>query len=100
MVRITYAARGLLDFKMALNVGGAIIRICFSGGMMGSNGVIPAKYVTDNPAIIRMIESSPQYLSHRVYKYMTEKISPEREEREKREMKNRGRGPEENVRFL
>ena len=68
----TYAARGLLDFKMALNVGGAVIRICFSGGYMGSNGVVPAKYTTDNPAIIRMIEKSPQFKGKRIYVYSQE----------------------------
>lgn len=65
----TYAARGLLDWQMALNVGGAIIRICFSGGSMGTNGVIPAKYTTDNPAIQRIIENSPQFLDQRIILY-------------------------------
>lgn len=72
-IRKTYAARGLLDFKMALNVGGAVIRICFSGGYMGSNGVVPAQYSTDNPAIIHLIENSKQFVSNRVYLYRVEK---------------------------
>lgn len=63
----TYAARGLLDFQMALDLGGAVIRICFSGGAMGSNGVISAKYETDNPAIQRMIEASENFRKGRVY---------------------------------
>lgn len=74
MVRKTYAAKGLLEFKMALNIGGAVIRILFSGGYMGSNGVVSAKYTTDNPAIIRLIESSTQFRSRRVTIYREEFI--------------------------
>ena len=80
MVRKTYAARGLLDFKMALTAGGALIRICFSGGSMGTNGVISAKYTTDNPALIHLIEMSHQYKSNRIYLYKTEKIEHSSEE--------------------
>lgn len=57
----TYIAKGLLEYQMTINVGGAIIRICFSGGSMGSNGVISARYTTDNKAIQRLIEESRQY---------------------------------------
>ena len=69
IVKKTYAARGLLDFRMALNVGGAIVRIVFSGGMMGANGVVSAKYTTDNPAIKKLIEKSPQFTGGRVFVY-------------------------------
>lgn len=67
MVRKTYAARGLLDWQMALNIGGAIIRICFSGGSMGTNGVIPAKYTTENPAIQRFVEDTTYYKNGRIF---------------------------------
>lgn len=67
MTRKTYAARGLLDWQLALNVAGAIIRICFSGGSMGSNGVIPAKYVTDNSAIQKIIESHKFFKCGKIY---------------------------------
>lgn len=68
-MRKTYAARGLLDWQMALNIGGAIIRICFSGGSMGSNGVIPAKYTTDNEAIQKMIEATPAFVCGKIFIY-------------------------------
>lgn len=68
----TYAVRGLLEWKMALNVGGAIIRICFSGGSMGPNGVIPAKYTTDNPVLQHMIEKSPHFENKRIFVYNAE----------------------------
>lgn len=63
----TYAARGLLEWQTVINTGGARIRICFSGGSMGTNGVLPAKYTTDNPAIQRMIEDSPYFKKGRIY---------------------------------
>ena len=62
----TYAARGLLEFQMNLDVAGATLKLCFSGGSMGSNGIIPARYSTENEAIQRMIERSPQYLERRI----------------------------------
>lgn len=68
----TYAARGLLDWQMALNVGGAIIKICFSGGSMGINGVIPAKYTTDNPVIQRIIEDTMQFKNGKILLYHVE----------------------------
>lgn len=67
MTRKTYAARGLLDWQLALNVGGAILRIVFSGGSMGSNGVLPAKYTTDNEAIQRIIEDTDHFRRGRIY---------------------------------
>lgn len=67
MTRKTYVARGLLDFRMALNIGVAIIRITFSGGSMGSNGVISARYVTDNEAIQHIIEKSDYFKSGKIY---------------------------------
>ena len=67
MKKKTYAARGLLEWQMALNVGGAILRICFSGGSMGSNGVLPAKYTTDNPAIQKVIEKSKHFISGKIF---------------------------------
>ena len=67
MAKKTYAARGLLDFRMAINVGGAVIHIIFSGGMMGANGVVPAKYTTDNTALQFLIERSPQFNLGKIY---------------------------------
>lgn len=64
-----YAVRGLLDWQKALYVGGAIIRIHFSGGQMGSNGVIPAKYTTDNEAIQAIIEKTPEFKSGKIFLY-------------------------------
>lgn len=65
--RKTYGVRGLLEWKMTLRAGKARIKVAFTGGSMGGNGVVPAKYVTDNPAIQRLIEDSKHFRSGRVY---------------------------------
>ena len=62
----TYAARGMIDWQWALNVNGAIFKIWFTGGSMGSNGVIPAKYTTDNEVIQTIIEKTKEYKSNRI----------------------------------
>lgn len=77
----TYAARGLLDWQMALNVGGAILRICFSGGTMGSNGVVPARYTTENEAIQRIIETTDYFKKGRIILLRQEIIKDEKSEK-------------------
>ena len=67
----TYIAKGLIEFNMHIRVGGASLRICFSGGTMGSNGVIPAKYSTDNPALQAIIEKSDQFKKGMIYLHHT-----------------------------
>ena len=63
----TYGARGLIEWQMALNACGAIIRLKFTGGYMGSNGVVAAKYSTDNEALQNLIEKSPEFNRGKVY---------------------------------
>lgn len=88
-MRKTYAARGLLDWQMALNVGGAILKICFSGGSMGSNGVVPARYVTDNEAIQHLIEKTPQFKKGKIILLDCHPLTKENDpEIEKPEIKN------------
>ena len=65
-MKITYFAKGLLEFRMNINLNGAILKINFTGGTMGSNGVIPARYETDNPAIQKIIRESPQFKSGKI----------------------------------
>lgn len=56
----------MIEWQMALNVKGAIIRINFSGGTMGSNGVIPATYTTDNEVIQHILERSEHFRNGRI----------------------------------
>lgn len=81
-MKVTYAARGLLEWQMAINVGGAILRLLFTGGYMGINGVIPAKYTTENVAIQKIIEKSSQYKSKRIYIYSVEESDDEKNDKD------------------
>lgn len=65
----TYGARGLIEFNMTLRSGHADVKIAFTGGRMGDNGVLAATYVTDNPAIQRLIEGSRSFKGGRVFLY-------------------------------
>ena len=88
----TYAARGLLDLQMALNVGGAILRICFSGGYMGSTGVVAAKYVTDNEALQKIIEKTRQFDKGQIYLFKSVMTKAEEEEEKERNREKKGNG--------
>lgn len=67
--RKTYGAKGLLEFRMTLRAGTAKVRINFTDGSMGSNGVVSAKYVTDNAAIQQLIEGSAHFRRGKVFLY-------------------------------
>lgn len=67
MKRKTYGARGLIEWQIALQTGGVILRILFTGGSIGNYGVLPARYTTDNEVIQKLIEESPHFKSGRVY---------------------------------
>ncbi|MCH5228545.1 MAG: hypothetical protein J1F12_00940 [Muribaculaceae bacterium] len=86
----TYAVRGLLEWQVALEVTGAILRICFSGGSMGSNGVIPAKYITDNEAIQHIIEQSAHFKSGRIILLSIETPAEKKEENPSGNQENKG----------
>ena len=64
-----YAAKGLLEWQGVFRAGGVELRLLFTGGSMGSNGVIAAKYSTDNVAIQRIIESSEHYKNGKIVVY-------------------------------
>lgn len=61
-----YEARGLLELDFELSRGGVTIRIPFTGGSMGSNGVISARYSTSSRVIQHLIESSPAF-NHKIF---------------------------------
>lgn len=66
-VRKTYGVRGLIEWKMALRVDSrTCVRVNFTGGSMGSNGVVPAKYTTDNPVVQHLIENSVHFRTRRI----------------------------------
>lgn len=67
-MKTTYISKGLLELHITLNAGGAEIPIHFTGGTIGSNGVISARFTTDNPAIQKLIEKSEYFRKRRIVK--------------------------------
>ena len=72
---------------MTLRVGEARLRVNFTGGSRGVNGVVPAKYVTDSPAVQQLIESSSHFRCGKVYLHGTP-IEIEEEKEEFKECRN------------
>lgn len=68
IVETVYQAPGLLEWRMTLRAGKATMAVSFTEGHTGANGMTPARFVTTNPAISRMMERSPEFRSGRVVK--------------------------------
>ncbi|MDE6576746.1 MAG: hypothetical protein K2J82_07915 [Muribaculaceae bacterium] len=62
----TYIAPGMLDWQMCIPVGKSRVRINFTGGFMGPNGLVSSRFSTSDPALQRIIENSPQFERRRV----------------------------------
>ena len=76
----TYAAKGLLEWQLALTAGEAVVRLHFKGGSMTSGNFIPAKFSTDNPAIQHLIENSAYFKKGRIFLHSArEKVSDKKE---------------------
>lgn len=63
----TYGARGLLEWHLALPAGEATVKIHFTGGRMGSNGIIAARFTTSAAAIQHLIENSREFLAGKIF---------------------------------
>lgn len=61
---VTYEVRDLLEMTMIIPTGCGVrpqIEIPFTGGQVTGYGVSPARYVTRDPCIQRMIESTVEF---------------------------------------
>ena len=65
-MRKTYIAPGMLDWQMCVALGEAKVRIRFTGGFISPNGLVPAQFATDQAALQKIIEGSPQFSRRRV----------------------------------
>lgn len=66
MEKITYGAPRLVDWVAQIKVGGASVRVHFTGGALTSYGVTPAEYTTSNPFIQKVIENSSYFKEGRI----------------------------------
>lgn len=73
----TYAARGLLEWQTLIPTGGAVLRLHFKGGTMGTNGILPAKFTTGDPVVQRLIESSRQFQTGKIFLYGQPQVIPD-----------------------
>lgn len=64
----TYAVYGLTECEMLIPAGNARLRIHFSGGSLSALGSVPATYTTRSRIVMRLIESSPQFMQGRIRK--------------------------------
>lgn len=62
----TYISPGLLDWHLRVCVGKATVNVHFSGGHLGPNGMKPASFSTDQAALQKIIEESPQFRRGRI----------------------------------
>lgn len=66
MEKITYGAPGLVDWVAQIKVGGATVRVHFTGGALTSYGVTPAEYTTSNAFMQKVIENSSYFKDGRI----------------------------------
>lgn len=67
---MTYAVRGLMEWRVNIPTGSAVpyIPVLFEGGQVSGYGVTPARFTTDDPELARMIEATHWYKSGRIYR--------------------------------
>ncbi len=75
--RVTYEIYGQVERNCFFRMGKAVYRVEFSGGAINSAGVVPAKYITDNPLLQHSIESSDAFRSGQIRRGKEEIIETE-----------------------
>ncbi len=63
---VTYEIHGQVERNSFFRVGKALIRVEFKGGSINSAGVVPARFITDNPLLQKAIESSDAFRSGQI----------------------------------
>ncbi len=61
-----YEVRGMMEWHPMFAVGRARIQVAFTGGHLGDGCCTPAKYVTSDPVVQRVIESSVHFRTGRI----------------------------------
>ena len=65
-MKAIYGVYGMMEWEAVIPTRSNKVKICFTGGSLSGYGTTPAKFSTTNPAIIHLIESSPQFRSGRI----------------------------------
>ena len=67
--RRVYGISGYVEFQMEIPTGHPAkpyVRIHFTGGQITGYGVTPARFVTCDETLARLIEQSPMFRNHRI----------------------------------
>ena len=59
--KITYGVYGMMEMETIIKIGGAKMKVLFTGGSMTAMGVNPAKFTTDSLLTQQAIENSQQF---------------------------------------
>lgn len=59
--KITYGVYGMMEMETVIKIGGAKMKVLFTGGSMTAMGVNPAKFTTDSLLTQQAIENSQQF---------------------------------------
>lgn len=86
--RITYEIHGQIERNCYFRIGKALVRVDFTGGSINSNGVSPARYVTDNALFQRAIENSEAFRTGEIKQGGVEIIGEESEKKEDASVKD------------
>lgn len=62
----TYGVSGMVEWTVLIPAGKGSVRIRFTGGSISGYGVTPATFVTDNPAMMHLIEQSSLFRQKRI----------------------------------
>lgn len=61
-----YGVDGLTEWQVLLVAGRAKVKLRFTGGSMSGYGQVPAKFITKNAAIAKIIENSEYFKQGRI----------------------------------
>lgn len=80
MNKKTYGVNGYIEWVANIIVGGAAVKVPFTGGAITKYGIVPAEYTTSDPVIQKIIENSSHFRSRRIFLLKGEK-EPEQEKK-------------------
>lgn len=67
----SYGVKGLIEWQFDLETGYPVmphITIKFEGGQITGYGIAPARYTTEDPFVMKLLEESEMYRSGKIFK--------------------------------
>lgn len=73
-VEVKYGVNGMMEWYAMIPAGRSVLRVHFTGGTVTGYGVTPATFVTDNPAVMHLIENSYWFRKNKIVKLQETRI--------------------------